>query len=178
MKRDPASARTVSLRHLDLARTRGLSYAMVRTLALLRHGRASGQSPDAALTPEGLQQLRRLASALRAQDWRPDVIVTSPFARALESARTVAAGLGVTRAPLVLDELIPDSEPLDALQAIDAAAPGSASILVVSHLPLVARLALELTGEEVSFTPATLAEIRDGGDGEAHLVRRLSPDEL
>ena len=151
---------------------------MARTLALLRHGRASGQVPDAALTPEGMQQLRRLAAVLRAQDWRPDVILASPFTRALESARTFAAALGVTQAPVALDELIPDSEPLDALQAIDAAAPASGSILVVSHLPLVARLALELTGEEVSFTTATLAEIRDAGDGRAHLVRRLSPDEL
>jgi phosphohistidine phosphatase len=125
---------------------------MARTLALLRHGRASGQVPDAALTPEGTQQLRRLAAVLRAQGWRPDVILASPFARALESARTFAAALGVTQAPVALDALIPDSEPLDALQAIDAAAPASASILVVSHLPLVARLALELTGEEVSFT--------------------------
>ena len=53
-----------------------------------------------------------------------------------------------------------------------------ASILIVSHLPLVARLATELTGEEVSFTPATLVEIADRGDGQARLVRRLSPDEL
>lgn len=151
---------------------------MPRTLALLRHGRAAGQGPDALLTPEGVQQLHRLATALAAERWRPDAILASPFARALDSARMLAAGIGVARTPVVLRELIPDSEPLDALQAIDAAAPGTSLVLVVSHLPLVGRIAHELTGEEVAFTPATLAEIADQGDGTARLVRRLSAEEL
>ena len=151
---------------------------MLRTLALLRHGRAAGQGPDAPLSPEGVLQLQRLASAMRAQGWRPEAILASPFTRAQESARTFAAGLGVTQPAIVVHELIPDTEPIEALQAIDAAAPGRASILIVSHLPLVARLATELTGEQVSFTPATLVEIADRGDGQARLVRRLSPDEL
>jgi len=151
---------------------------MLRTLALLRHGRAAGQGPDAPLTPQGIEQIQKLAAALRAGTWRPDAILASPLVRALGSARTLAAGIGVALTPVVLRELIPDSEPLDALQAIDLAAQGRASILVVSHLPLVARIAHELTGEEISFTPATLVEIADQGDGTARLVRRLSADEL
>ena len=90
----------------------------------------------------------------------------------------LAAGIGVMRLPQVLRELIPDSEPLDALRAIDAAAPGSRLVLVVSHLPLVGRIAHELTGDEIAFTPATLVEIADQGDGTARLVRRLSAEEM
>ena len=151
---------------------------MPRTLALLRHGRAAGQGPDAPLTVQGIEQLQKLAAVLAAEGWRPEVILASPLLRAKESARTLAAGTGVTRPAVVLRELIPDSEPLDALQAIDAAAPGSKLVLVVSHLPLVGRIAHELTGEEVAFTPATLAEIADQGDGTARRVRRLSAEEL
>ena len=151
---------------------------MARTLALLRHGRASGQGPDAPLTVQGIEQLQRLAAVLAAEGWRPEIILASPLVRAKESARMIASGVGVTRPPVVLHELIPDSEPLDALQAIDEAAPGSSLVLVVSHLPLVGRIAQELTGEEVAFTPATLAEITDQGDGAARLVRRLSAEEL
>lgn len=151
---------------------------MLRTLALLRHGRATGQGFDAPLAPEGVRQLQRLASSLRAEGWRPDVILTSPLARARASARSIAAGLGVASPPVVVDELAPDHEPIDALAAIDAAALQRTTILVVSHLPLVARIALELTGEEVSFAPATLAEIADGGDGTARLVRRVSAEDL
>lgn len=151
---------------------------MVRILALLRHGQASGQGPDASLTPQGAQQIQRLAAALRAEAWRPAAIFASPLARAKESARTFAAGVGAEQQAIVLHELAPDSEPVDALQAIDAAASGRTPILVVSHLPLVGRIAHELTGQEVPFTPATFVEIADEGNGEARLVRRLSPDEL
>jgi phosphohistidine phosphatase SixA len=150
----------------------------MRTLALLRHGRAAGQGPDAPLTPQGVEQLVRLAAALKAEGWRPAAMLSSPFTRALDSARTLATGIGIAPSPIVLNELIPDREPLDALHAIDAAAPGRASILVVSHLPLVARIASELIGEEVAFTPATLVEIADEGDGRVRLVRRLNPEEL
>ena len=151
---------------------------MVRTLALLRHGRAAGQGPDATLTPEGVHQLQKIAAALRAESWRPAVIFVSPLTRAQQSASMFAAGIGLGARAVVLRQLIPDTEPVDALQAIDAAAAGAASILVVSHLPLVARIAHELTGEDISFTPATFVEIADQGDGTAQLVRRLSPEEL
>jgi phosphohistidine phosphatase SixA len=150
----------------------------MRTLALLRHGRAAGQGPDAPLTPQGIEHLQRLAAALKAERWRPAVVLSSPFTRALDSARTLAAGIGIAAPPIVLHELTPDHEPLDALRAIDRAASESASILVVSHLPLVARIASELTGAEIAFTPGTLVEIADPGDGRARLVRRLSPEEL
>jgi len=153
-------------------------FAMLRTLALLRHGRAAGQGTDSQLTPEGVQQLRKVAAVLRAERWRPGAILVSPLARAQASARAFAADLGVALAPLVLRELIPDSEPADAMLAIDTAAPQCTSILVVSHLPLVARIASELTGEEVAFTPATFVEIAHEGEDGARLVRRLSPEEL
>ena len=151
---------------------------MLRTLALLRHGLATGQGPDASLTPQGTQQLRKLAAVLRAEGWRPDTILVSPYARAVESARTLATGIGFATSPIVLHELMPEREPIEALQAIDHEAGGAATILAVTHLPLVGRIARELTGEEVSFTPGTLALIADHGDGEARLVRRFSPEEL
>jgi len=151
---------------------------MLRTLALLRHGRAAGQGPDARLTAEGVQQCQRIAEALKALRWQPEIILVSPLERAQATARMIAAGLGFASLPLVLPELVPDSEPVDALAAIDAAALESASILVVSHLPLVARIAAELTGREVSFTPATFVEIAHEGEEGARLVRRLSPEDL
>src|SRR5262249_44480912 len=156
----------------------GMYCAMLRTLALLRHGLASGQGPDATLVPEGVRQMERLSAALRAGAWRPDVVLSSPYARALESARTLARGVGCEAPPVVLHELLPEREPLEAMQAIDAAAPGVASILVVSHLPLVGRLAFELTHQEVAFSPGTFAELRRDGEGHARLVRRIAPQEL
>ena len=151
---------------------------MLRTLALLRHALASGQSPDAKLLPEGVAYLHRLGTKLEAEGWKPGAIVTSPYMRARDSAGVLAAVLGYESRAAVLNELVPESEPDEALAAITAAAPLATPILVVTHLPLVGRLAQTLLGEDLSFSPGTLVEIVREGEGVARLIRRIGPRDL
>lgn len=151
---------------------------MLRILALLRHGLASGQSPDAELLPEGVAYLRRLAEKLEREGWRPEQVLCSPYARARDSALVIAIALGCAAPPTMLDELLPEAEPDEALAAITAAAPLAEHVLVVSHLPLVGRLAAELVGEDPGFSPGTLVEIACEGEGPARLVRRVGPRDL
>lgn len=151
---------------------------MVRILALLRHGLASGQSAGSDLLPEGAAYLRRLGAKLEAEGWRPALILTSPYLRARASAAVLNGVLGC-EAPLVaLDELVPETEPDTALAAISAAASLASPVLVVAHLPLVGRLAQELVGEDPGFSPGTLVEIARDGDGAARLIRRIGPHDL
>lgn len=151
---------------------------MIRVLALVRHGLAAGQAPDAELLPEGEAYLRRLGTRLKGEGWRPAVILSSPYLRARASAAVLAETLGFGAAPLVLDQLTPESEPSDALAAITAAAPLETPALVVAHLPLLGRLANDLVGEDPSFSPGTLVEIAYEGDGQARMIRRLGPREV
>ena len=151
---------------------------MLRVLALLRHGLASGQARSAPLLPEGTAYLRRLGAVLRAEHWRPGVILTSPYVRASDSAAILALTLGCTRAPQALEELAPEIEPALALAAILAADPQATPILVVSHLPLVGRLAHELLGEDPGFSPGTFVEIEREGSGVARLIRHIRPRDL
>lgn len=151
---------------------------MLRVLALLRHGRASGQGPDATLEPEGAAQLRRLGAKLGAEGWQPAAVVTSPYRRARESAHVLAQALTPAVETHVLPELKPEAEPEDAIEAILAAAPLATPILVVTHLPLVGRLAQELLGEEIAFFPGTFVEIVRDGDGASRLLRRWNAHEL
>lgn len=151
---------------------------MVRFLALVRHGLAAGQGPDAELLPEGAAYLRRLGTRLKDEGWQPAAILSSPYLRARASAAVLAETLGFTAAPLVLDELTPEGEPSEALEAITAAAPLETPVLVVAHLPLLGRLAHELVGEDPSFSPGTLVEIAHEGAGHARLLRRLGPREV
>jgi phosphohistidine phosphatase len=151
---------------------------MLRTLALLRHGLAAGQGPDSALLPEGTNYLRRLGTRLEAEGWRPAAIVTSPYRRARESARVVAGMLGAAAGTHVMPELLPEAEPDEALAAILKLAPLVTPVLVVSHLPLVGRLAQELIGEDPGFSPGTFVEIVREGDGDARLLRRIGPRDL
>ena len=151
---------------------------MLRILALMRHGLSTGQGPDAALLPEGEAYLRRLAARLDREGWKPAAIVTSPYRRARQSASVLASGLGVEVETHVLPGLVPEGEPDEALAAILEAVPMATPVLIVSHLPLVGRLAHELTGEDELFAPGTFVEIVREGDGSARLLRRIGPRDL
>ena len=151
---------------------------MLRILALLRHGLASGQSAGSDLLPEGAAYLRHLGAKLEAEGWRPAVILTSPYLRARASAAVLADSLGCDTPLVALDELVPESDPDAALAAIGAAAPLATPVLVVAHLPLVGRLAQELVGEDPGFSPGTLVEIGRDDDGTARLIRRIGPHDL
>lgn len=66
---------------------------MAKTIYLVRHCKASGQEPDAELTAEGRVQADELADFLSQFDIRE--IVSSPFARAVQSVEPAAKQLGV-----------------------------------------------------------------------------------
>jgi phosphohistidine phosphatase len=68
-------------------------------LYLVRHAIAeesssTGRDADRALTREGEAKMRRVAQGLRAIEVRLDLILTSPYRRAAETADVLAAALG------------------------------------------------------------------------------------
>ncbi|HUE40236.1 MAG TPA: phosphohistidine phosphatase SixA [Candidatus Binatia bacterium] len=68
-------------------------------LYLIRHAIAeesapSGHDADRALTADGKAKMRRCADGLRVIEVRLDLILTSPYRRAAETAEIVAAALG------------------------------------------------------------------------------------
>ena len=62
-------------------------------LLLVRHAKAAGQAPDAPLTPEGEWGAARLADALAERGITR--IVSSPWTRAVETARPLAKRLSL-----------------------------------------------------------------------------------
>ncbi|HEV2105707.1 MAG TPA: histidine phosphatase family protein [Candidatus Eisenbacteria bacterium] len=161
-----------------MRRGRGLRMlARMTTLALLRHGRATGQGPDAPLTPEGETQVRRLAAHLAREGWRPAAAFTSPYRRARATAELVLAAVAPGLAPRTLAELTPESEPGDALAALRRAGLPAGAVLVVAHLPLLGRLAQHLAGGDAEFGPGTLAEFELAEAG-ARLMRRIAAADL
>lgn len=67
------------------------------TLLLVRHARAAGQAPAAALTPEGELGAAALIPALSGLGVTR--IVSSPWRRAVDTAAPLAANLGLTVTP-------------------------------------------------------------------------------
>ena len=67
--------------------------AVRRRLILVRHCEATGQSPDARLTPAGLQQAEQIRDFLA--DEPIDLVVSSEFLRARQSAGPLALSKGL-----------------------------------------------------------------------------------
>jgi phosphohistidine phosphatase len=124
-------------------------------LYLMRHGLAEEPTPkgdDGArkLTPKGADKIRKAAAGMRAASLAFDMILTSPAARAAETAEIVANELGGPK-PKAVPELSTGASPANALEAlIKLRLPES--VVVVGHEPTLSRLAsLMLTGSSESI---------------------------
>ncbi len=93
---------------------------------LIRHCEATGQNPDALLTDRGREQAIILAERLH--DHTPKKLVSSPFTRALDSVRPLAARLKLEVATddrLAEWQIMPDatSDSIELRQVLDGTLP-------------------------------------------------------
>ena len=126
-------------------------------LYFLRHGKA-GQplaSNDAAreLTPNGAAELRAASLLWRRLNLRPDVILSSPLPRALQTARLLCDAIG--GAPVADERLRAGASWGDLARAM-AAHPDARRIMFVGHEPDLSSAIIELTG-------AASVRMRKGG---------------
>jgi phosphohistidine phosphatase len=127
-------------------------------VCFLRHGKADPRSkPDEQrqLLDEGREQLRSAASTWRRLNLRPDVVVTSPRQRSIDSAQLFIVGIGVDLVPTIAAKLAPGAEP-DAFVSLFAGQPDDATVVFVGHEPDLSEAAEYLSG-------ATAIRLREGG---------------
>jgi phosphohistidine phosphatase len=135
---------------------------------LLRHGDAEDGSPDSErpLTEKGREQSRAAGAALKALGVEIDACLSSPKARAAETARLVCEPLGVE----------PQLEPKLAGGPFDAEALAAGlgdDVLLVGHDPDFSMAVHSLTGAQVRLKKGGLAGIEKG-----ELIVLLRPREL
>jgi phosphohistidine phosphatase len=117
---------------------------------ILRHGiaeeRRSGR-PDSArkLTRAGKVKLCQVLETARAAGVKPALILTSPYARAAETAELAAEILGCADPIVRTDALLPSSTPRAVWRLIRAHA-GQTAILLAGHEPLLSETASFLLG--------------------------------
>lgn len=131
-------------------------------LYFLRHGKAghhSGAADDDAreLTEAGIAALRAAAPTWRRLNLRPDLVLSSPLPRALQTAQLLMEGLGISGAPVVDDRLRPGAGWGDLARAI-AAHPDARRVMFVGHEPDMSSAMSLLTG-------AASVRMRKGGVG-------------
>ncbi len=143
-------------------------------LLLLRHGTAEphgapAHDPHRRLVARGEDEARAAGQALVAIDRVPDVVLSSPKARAWQTAEIAATAWGgavVEHAAIV---------GLDGREALGLAALG-ARVLVVGHEPDLSQVVYDLTGGRAKMRKGGLAVLQVGGGG--RLDALLGPREL
>lgn len=122
------------------------------TLYLLRHAHAgnpdrwTGDDAMRPLSDKGRRQAERVARWLRATDEPPDLFITSPKVRAVQTAEIVAEVLGV---PVVEDPRVAGPLDPDLVDAIVDAAGRPERPCLVGHDPEFSSLLGELIGVDV-----------------------------
>ena len=117
----------------------------------------TGSDAARPLTEKGRRQSERLGALLAAAGFRPDAILTSPKARAAETAGLVAAALGLTVGVVAQ---LGESLDLESVEALLHAAGDPCRPLLVGHDPDFSLLAAELAGiSDLPLRKATLIRI-------------------
>jgi phosphohistidine phosphatase len=135
-------------------------------LYVLRHGIAvergtPGFKTDAErpLTPKGERQLRQIAAALQNLDLRFDLILSSPFLRARQTAEIVAKSLKLKKHLACSDELTPGGNPKALIQQLNELKPAPEDVLLVGHEPYLSGL----IGLLISGGATADIELKKGG---------------
>lgn len=102
---------------------------------------------DRPLTPEGEQKLRQVVKAMRNLQLSFDLVLSSPYVRARETAEIVAAALGLRKQLEFRESLGVDGSPREFLAEIRQLKAQPASLLLVGHEPYLSSLiSLLITG--------------------------------
>lgn len=107
---------------------------------LFRHGIAAdreawdGPDADRPLVPRGIDKTRKAASGLRRLVAVPDVILSSPYTRAIETAGLLQEAIRFKGEIRICDELVPEA-PADKLLVLLNSLPPDALVLCVGHEP-------------------------------------------
>lgn len=157
-------------------------------LYLVRHGIAVNRTdpkcpPEAErpLTAKGVQKTRLAALGLRALGAKPDVLITSPYVRAAQTAEIFAEALGYSPEKIrVSDALKPADNPATILAEIGRLR--AKEVMCCGHAPHLDLLISLLTGARGAFTALKKAGVacfeQQGGHGRWELRWMVGPKML
>ena len=122
---------------------------------LVRHGAAHTKEddPERHLNKDGLDQCHLSGRALRILDIKFDLVISSPKARARQTAEIIAEEVGYARDEIKITEsLNPTAFPKDTISYLNNFTDKD-KIMLAGHLPLLGNLASELLSKDsqISF---------------------------
>jgi phosphohistidine phosphatase len=126
---------------------------------------------DRPLTPEGRKKLRGIAKALRAMDPAFDLILSSPYVRARQTAELVAKILHEEQRLKFSEHLAPDGDAEQLVEQLGSLYRRPARVLLVGHEPSLSQListlltggqGLALTLKKGGLCKLTVSRLRYG----------------
>src|SRR5688572_6672082 len=125
----------------------------MRQLVLLRHATAGERgAPDEdfgrVLTQEGRIEAARMGGWLADERLKPDYVLSSSAARALETAKLACKELGIPLKNVHRDTELYTCAPAGLLRRLATLPADARRVLLVGHNPTWEQVALHLTGDE------------------------------
>jgi phosphohistidine phosphatase len=123
---------------------------------LVRHAHSQPGEPDELrpLSPRGREEARALAERLASHPTPPELVLSSPLVRALETAAAIAEAAS---AELRVDERLAPGTRTEDLR--EAARVATGPVAAVCHQPDCSEIALELAGVDPGFKPAASYDV-------------------
>lgn len=150
-------------------------------LYLMQHALAyqAGEDPERPLSPAGVSQAKAAARGIKRLGLGFDLIITSPKRRAHQTAALVAEAVRYPYSDiLTTDAVLPDQQP-QGLLALLQKEPDDCRVLVVGHMPQLAKLARVLMqGGELLFQNAGLSGLDLDKGTSARLEFHLTAEQL
>ena len=134
-------------------------------LYVLRHGTAiargqwEGDDGDRPLSDEGREEMVRVAAGLAKLELGLDLIVTSPLARALQTAEIVAEQLGI-QDKMVLDERLGAGFSANRLPKVLRTYADAKSLMLVGHEPGLSAAVESLVGGRIILKKGGMAYVQ------------------
>jgi phosphohistidine phosphatase len=126
-------------------------------LYILRHAIAAphgsaGNDHDRPLTPEGIRKMRSIAKAMREElGLAFDLILSSPFLRAKQTAEIVAKEFNAKRALKYSDHLTPNGSAKELIHTLRSQHASAENVVLVGHEPYLSQLISTLAGGTPDF---------------------------
>jgi phosphohistidine phosphatase len=128
-------------------------------LYIVRHGIAIDREdpkcpsePERYLTAEGIKKTRKMANNLASKVEKPDLLISSPYVRAMQTAEIFAAALGHSKGKIrATNALLPGSEPSALLREL-AKEKHSEVVFVFGHAPHIDQLIAVAVASKHAFT--------------------------
>jgi phosphohistidine phosphatase len=127
-------------------------------LYLLRHGIAVDRATpgydkdaDRPLTPKGERRLWRIAEAMQKMELSFDLILSSPYLRAKQTAEVIAEAFKLKRQLAFSEDLTPGGNPKSLIEHLNGIEPAPENVLLAGHEPYLSALISTLLAGNTSL---------------------------